>query len=149
LDWMLGFKNGSTNTSTGGSTDSDVPKVTAGADKSITLPENSLYIQGSATDSDGIGSYAWSKVSGGTASLSGKSTSKLKAYNLSAGTYVFRLTAKDKKGNASHDDMVVTVKKSGTTSTDSKSTTNVPPVANAGPNRSINLPTTSVRLSGS
>lgn len=153
LDWMLGFRNGTTTTTTTESTSSDVPKVTAGSDKTITLPTNSLYIQGGATDSDGIGSYVWTKVSGGTASLSGRYTSKLKAYNLVAGVYVFRLTAKDKLGNASSDDVVVTVNKSGTTTTTTttttSSTTNAAPVANAGSNRSITLPTTSVRISGS
>jgi hypothetical protein len=120
---------------------SSAPTVSAGADKTITLPTNYVYIQGSASDSDGIASYAWTKVSGGTASLSGQTTSKVKAYNLAAGTYVFRLTVKDTKGNAKYDDVNVTV--SGST------TTNTAPVANAGADKTLTLPTNSVKLYGS
>ena len=119
------------------------PAVSAGADKTVTLPTNYVYIQGTASDGDGIGSYLWTKVSGGTASLGGQTTSKVKAYNLVAGTYVFRLTVKDKLGNAKSDDVAVTVKNS------TSSTANVAPVANAGPNKSITLPASSVKLVGS
>lgn len=125
------------------STTSSAPTVSAGADKTLTLPTNSVYIQGSASDSDGIASYQWAKVSGGAASLSGQTTSKLRAYNLLAGTYVFRLTVKDTKGNSKYDDVKVIVQ-SGTTST-----TNLAPVANAGANKSLILPTNSVKLFGS
>lgn len=124
------------------STTSTAPTVSAGADKTITLPTNSLYIQGTASDSDGIASYQWTKVSGGSASLSGQTTSKLRAYNLLAGTYVFRLTVKDTKGTAKYDDVKVTVY-SGS------STTNLAPVASAGYDKTLTLPTNSVKLSGS
>lgn len=121
---------------------SSAPTVAAGADKTLTLPTNSVYLQGSASDTDGIGSYQWTKVSGGTASLSGQTTSKLRAYNLVAGTYVFRLTVKDNKGNSKYDDVNVIVKSA-------TSTANLAPVANAGPNKLLTLPTNSVKLSGS
>src|SRR5690606_25359108 len=121
-------------------TENTAPTVNAGADKTITLPTNSVELQGSASDADGIASYTWTKVSGGTASLSGQTTSKLKASNLVAGTYVFRLTVKDNKGLAKSDDVAVTVK---------KSSGNVAPVANAGPDRTVTLPTSSVKLNGS
>src|SRR5690606_38404765 len=123
---------------------SSAPTVSAGGDKSLTLPTNSVYIQGTASDSDGIASYQWTKVSGGAASLGGQTTSKVRAYNLVAGTYVFRLTVKDKKGNSKSDDVTVTVSKSGT-----KTSGNVAPVANAGANKTITLPTSSIKLSGS
>jgi dienelactone hydrolase len=125
------------------STTTTAPTVSAGADKTITLPTNSLYIQGTASDSDGIASYQWTKVSGGTASLSGQTTSKVRAYNLVAGTYVFRLTVKDTNGTAKYDDVKVTVL-SGTTST-----TNLAPIANAGYDKTLTLPTSSVKLYGS
>ena len=126
------------------STTSSAPSVSAGADKTLTLPTNSVYIQGSASDSDGIASYQWAKVSGGTSSLSGQATSKLRAYNLVAGTYVFRLTVKDTKGNSKYDDVKVIVQSSTTTNT-----ANLAPVANAGANKSLILPTNSVKLLGS
>lgn len=116
------------------------PTVSAGGDKTITLPTNSLYIQGTASDSDGIASYLWSKVSGGTASLSGQTTSKVRAYNLVAGTYVFRLTVKDTKGTSKSDDVTVKVV---------SSTANQAPIANAGADKGLTLPTNSVKLYGS
>lgn len=138
LTWMLSHTNGTTSTAPATS----APVASAGSDKTITLPTNSLYLQGSATASDGVGSYQWTKVSGGAASLSGQTTSKLRAYNLVAGTYVFRLTVKDKSGKADSDDVTVTVK-SATTST------NAAPVANAGSDKTLTLPTNSIKLYGS
>lgn len=142
LDWMLTFRNGTT-TSTPPADGNVAPTVTAGTDKTITLPTNYVYLQGSASDADGIASYSWTKVSGGTASLSGQNTSKVKAYNLVAGTYVFRLTVKDTKGAAKSDDVTVIVKSSTST------TGNAAPIANAGADKTITLPTSSVKLYGS
>lgn len=120
INWMLGFTNGSTT-----STTNQLPNVTAGADKSLTLPTKETYLQGSASDPDGsIASYYWKKISGPSASLGGTSTAKLRAYNLVEGYYTFRLTVKDNKGAVKYDDVKVTVSKS--------SATNVAPVAKAG-----------------
>lgn len=119
---------------------SSAPSVNAGADKVITLPTNYVYLKGSASDSDGIASYQWTKVSGPSASLSGQTTATLKAYNLVAGTYAFRLTVKDTKGNAKYDDVAVTVL---------SGTSNTAPLANAGPDKTLMLPTSSVKLYGS
>ena len=123
INWMLGYYNGSTSTTT-----NKLPVVSAGSDKNLTLPTNSTYIQGSASDPDGsVASYRWTKIYGGTASMSGTTGSKLRAYNLAEGTYGFRLTVKDNKGATKYDDVKVTVSKT--------STTNVAPVANAGKDR--------------
>lgn len=121
------------------STTSSAPTVTAGADRVIILPTNSLYIQGTASDADGIASYVWTKTYGSTASLSGQNTSKVRAYNLVAGTYIFRLTVKDTKGNSKSDDVMVTVANSG----------NAAPIANAGPDKTVLLPASTVKLYGS
>lgn len=141
INWMLSFTNGTTSSSDGSSSTSNVaPVVSAGSDKNITLPTNSLYIQGSASDSDGsIASLRWTKVSGGTASLSGTAGSKLRAYNLLAGTYVFRLTATDNDGAKKYDDVKVTVS--------SSSTTNIAPIANAGSDKTTSY--ASITLYGS
>lgn len=156
LNWMLSITNGtapssltSTTTST---TTNTAPTVSAGADRSITLPTSTVYLKGSASDSDGIASYQWTKVSGSTASLGGQSTSTLKAYNLVAGTYVFRLTVKDTKGASKYDDVKVTVLSSTSTTTTTTTTTtsgNVAPVANAGADKSLTLPASSIKLYGS
>ena len=136
LNWMLTFRNGTTSGTTNA-----VPTVNAGGDKTITLPTNETYLQGTASDADGsIASYTWSKLSGGTASLSGTTSSKLRAYNMVAGTYYFRLTVKDDKGASKYDDVKVVVSQS--------STTNTPPVANAGTDKTTSSNTITLTGSG-
>jgi hypothetical protein len=116
------------------------PTVSAGADVTITLPTNSVSIQGSASDSDGsISTYAWTKSSGSSATLSGTTTSKLTASGLVAGSYVFRLTVTDNRGATKYDEVKVTV----------SSSTNSAPVANAGADKVISLPSNSVSFTGS
>jgi predicted peptidase len=140
LNWMLGFRKGSTPTEPP-PPDNSVPVVSVGGDKSLTLPSNSASVQGTASDPDGsIVSYAWTKISGGTASMSGTTTSKLNASNLVSGTYTFRLTVKDNKGATKYDEMKVTV--------NSSSTTNKLPVVTAGPNQAISYPTKAITLVG-
>jgi hypothetical protein len=142
LNWMLQFTNGSTPTTTT-TTTNILPVVSAGSDKSITLPTTSTYMQGTATDSDGsIASYAWTKVSGGAASMSGTTTSKLTVSNLVAGTYKFRLTVKDNKGATKYDEVNVYVKSSTT------STTNTVYSVSAGGDKTLILPSNWTYLPG-
>jgi gliding motility-associated-like protein len=116
-----------------------VPVANAGADVSLTLPANSTTLNGSATDADGtIASYAWSKVSGPAATLSGQSTATLSLTGLVAGTYVFQLVATDDKGATSSDNVTVVV-----------NAANVAPTANAGVDITINLPTNATTITGS
>jgi gliding motility-associated-like protein len=117
------------------------PVANAGGNKSITLPANSVVLNGSGTDSDGtIAGYSWAKVSGGTATLTNANMASLTVSGLVAGTYVFRLTVTDNQGAQASDDATVTVNPVGS---------NASPVANAGPDKTITLPTNSVVLSGS
>ena len=117
------------------------PVVNAGPDQTITLPINSVSISGTCNDADGtIAGYAWSKLSGGQATLNGASTPTLAASNLVEGPYVFRLRVTDNDGQETYDDVKVTVLKSAQ---------NLPPTANAGPNRTINLPANSITIYGS
>lgn len=118
------------------------PSANAGSDKTITLPTNTVTITGSGTDSDGtVASYAWTKVSGGTATLSGANTTTLKVTNMVAGDYVFRLTVTDNSGAKATDDVKVTVK--------AAATQNTAPVAKAGADQTITLPTNTATFSGS
>jgi hypothetical protein len=118
------------------------PTVSAGPDLTVTLPTNSVAIQGTASDADGsIQTYSWAKTSGSSATLSGTTTSKLSATGLVTGTYIFRLTVKDNAGASKSDDVTVTVSSSGAV--------NVVPVANAGADKTITLPTNSVSIAGS
>jgi hypothetical protein len=129
LNWMLSFTNGSTS---GGTTvTNSAPVVSAGSDKTIYLPTNSTYLQGSASDPDGtIASYQWTKTSGSSCTLSGTTTSKLTTSNMPGGTYYFRLTVKDDKGASKYDDVKVVVTSSTTT------TTNKLPIVSAGSDKS-------------
>ncbi len=90
------------------STPTEAPlSVSAGADKSLTLPDNKLSI--TASGSNGISSYNWNKQSGPSASMSGTTTSTLVLSNLVAGTYVFKVTAKDKNNASVTDEVTVQV----------------------------------------
>lgn len=110
LNWMLGFRKGSTSSTT---LSNESPIVSAGSDKILALPTNATYVQGTASDADGaIVSYQWTKVSGSTASMSGTTTSKLAVSSLVSGTYYFRLTVKDDKGATKYDDVKVSVSSS-------------------------------------
>jgi dienelactone hydrolase len=137
-------------TDNSGNTDSDyvkvvvsasntLPVVSAGSDKSLTLPTNSISLTATANDADGtISNVVWSKISGSIATLSGTTTNTLSVSALTQGTYVFRFTATDNKGGSKYDDVTVNVK--------AASTTNALPVVNAGTDKFLTLPTKAMTL---
>ncbi|RAJ91046.1 putative secreted protein (Por secretion system target) [Larkinella arboricola] len=88
------------------------PVARAGADQTITMPTNSVVLNGS-TSSDPEGgalTYQWTQRSGpNTANLSSPTSVSLMASNLAAGTYVFRLTVRDTPGAMGFDDVTVRV----------------------------------------
>ncbi|EMR04649.1 PKD domain-containing protein [Cesiribacter andamanensis] len=97
-------------TTDAGSSSSADPTVSAGSNQTLTLPSNSVSLRGSAKAEDGsTPSVSWTKVNGPSASMTGSNTLTLSASNLSEGTYTFRLTATDSKGNTAFDDVQVTV----------------------------------------
>jgi dienelactone hydrolase len=117
-----------------------LPVVTAGADKTITLPSNAVTLTGTASDADGsIVKYGWAKISGGTAILSGATTASLGAAGLLAGTYVFRLTVTDNMGGKKSDDVAVTVLSAAINAT---------PTVSAGVDKVLTLPTNYTTLTG-
>lgn len=86
------------------------PVANAGPDQATTLPLSSVYLSGAATDADGtISVYAWTKVSGGSATITSASSATAKINDLLAGTYVFRLTVTDNVGATGTDDVTVVV----------------------------------------
>jgi dienelactone hydrolase len=142
LNWMLSYKKGTTSPTDTSIPVNAAPVANAGADKTITLPTNSASITGTATDSDGtIASRVWTKKSGSTATLSGTTSNTLNVSNLVAGTYTFTLTVKDNDGAIDTDDVIVTVK--------SATTTNAAPIAYAGADHKVALPTNATAIFGS
>ena len=119
------------------------PVANAGADQTITLPVNTVQLNGSGSDSDGlIASYGWSKVSGpaeGTISNPGSAATAVTS--LVQGIYIFKLTVSDDKGATATDDIVITV--------NAGPPPNQLPVANAGTDKTLTLPVSSVTLNGS
>ncbi|HEX2535595.1 MAG TPA: hypothetical protein VHK69_17755, partial [Chitinophagaceae bacterium] len=118
------------------------PDVNAGSAKELTLPDNSVTMTATASDADGsVASYSWSKVSGPSAfTFSSTTVLNPTVSNLTAGTYVFRLTVEDNDGATATDDVQVVVH---------SATANQAPAADAGADRSITLPENSVTLEGS
>lgn len=82
--------------------------VSAGSNKTLTLPTNSVTLNGIASGAT-VASYAWTKVSGPSATMAGATTANLALSNLVAGTYVFRLTAKSTTGATATSDATVAV----------------------------------------
>jgi hypothetical protein len=92
--------------------DNAPPVANAGIDQTITLPTNSVVLDGTgSTDSDGtIVSFSWAYVSGPTTPfIDDSETDTASVENLVAGIYVFRLTVTDDDGSTDTDDVTVTV----------------------------------------
>lgn len=115
----------------------------AGADQTVTLPVSSITLNGSASsDPDGaVKAYEWHKVSGPAATITNYKNVTTTVTGLSAGTYIFKLVVwGDNWMPATPDTMVVTVKPAPVV--------NVAPVAVAGQDEAITLPSNSVVLNG-
>ena len=121
-----------------------LPVANAGSDLSVSGTVANL--NGSASyDADGsIIKYLWTKESGPTQfAFANANAATTSVSNLVAGTYTFRLTIWDNKYEPSFDRVVVTV-----TASAAPVPINLAPVAKAGNDISILLPTNSVYLNG-
>jgi len=93
---------------TGGPTNTP-PVADAGPDQTVTLPDNSVFLDATVTDDGlpdlpGAVSTSWSQVSGpGTVDFDDASAVDTTASFSEAGTYVFRLTADDGELNATDE----------------------------------------------
>jgi poly(3-hydroxybutyrate) depolymerase len=165
IDWLLKHRKGSTppksdagndNSNSNDNKDDNKggknihPFADAGPDRVLTLPTNSITIQGKASDKDGkIVSYQWAKTYGNSATLSGANTSKVRISNLKAGVYIFRLRVKDNNGAIKDDYFKITVKDNkSSNSSQGSSNTNIAPNASAGPDRVLRWPSNSITIQG-
>jgi hypothetical protein len=120
------------------------PIADAGRDTSITLPVNSILLDGSnSTDPDGtITTYLWRKISGPASfNLKNPNTAQSTVDSLKKGVYQFELKVTDNSGLSDMDTLTITVNE--------MAQSNRPPVANAGPDQTISLPVYSITLDGS
>jgi hypothetical protein len=118
------------------------PIANAGTDQKITLPKDSILLDGSAsTDPDGtIVSYKWTKISGPASStIAQVDSSKILVKNLVMGVYKFELSVTDNGALLAKDTVLVIV---------DDPAVNQPPVANAAMDQTIILPTDTVLLNG-
>lgn len=121
-----------------------LPVARAGNDITITLPTNKVRLNGSgSTDDDGsILTYKWTKISGPSQFVIANSGSvATDVTNLAPGTYVFRLRITDDRSGTSDDDVTVKVNPA-------PEPPNVAPVAQAGTDKTITLPTNEITLNG-
>ena len=117
--------------------------VQAGNDATITLPTNTYTLTGSASSSDTAATltYQWTQVAGpNTATFTNSTQTSASVSNLIEGLYTFRLTANASNGTSGSDDINLTVAPNVPA--------NLPPVANAGNDQTLILPTNSATLDG-
>jgi hypothetical protein len=117
------------------------PVAKAGSHKTLTLPSDTTTLNGSATSTNGsISSYTWTKISGpSTGTITTANSPVTSIIGLVQGIYQFELKVVDSIGAAGRDTTQVTVNNAA----------NLPPVANAGLDQTITLPTNSTSITGS
>lgn len=117
------------------------PVADAGPNQEITLPMNTVTLNGTKSYDDiGISQWEWKQVNGPSlAKIENADQPQAVATGLTKGVYVFQLTVYDDKKATNSKTVTITVKQSK----------NEPPRANAGGDRSIQLPCNLVVLNGS
>ncbi|MCO6498119.1 MAG: right-handed parallel beta-helix repeat-containing protein, partial [Chitinophagaceae bacterium] len=117
------------------------PTANAGQNQTITLPINTVTLNGSGTDEDGtITAYEWTKVSGPNSyTIVSPASATTEVKDLTEGSYTFQLKVTDNKGATGTATVKVTVNPAP----------NKPPKAYAGADKTITLPTSTVSLAGS
>jgi alpha-tubulin suppressor-like RCC1 family protein len=119
------------------------PTVSAGKGQLITLPTSAVTFDGTATGNGGatIKAASWQQDSGPvTAKITSPSSPTTAVSGLTAtGTYVFTLTATDNNGKSANASVTVWV---------DPSPTPLAPTVYAGPNQTLVLPATSLKLNG-
>ncbi len=116
------------------------PVADAGSDQVITLPSNSVILTSVGTDTDGtITNYLWTKISGpSSGAITNSANATTTVTGLIQGVYKFELKVTDNADATSVDTVQITV----------NAAVNIPPVADAGSDQVITLPSNSVILTG-
>ncbi|HYG37021.1 MAG TPA: PKD domain-containing protein [Cytophagales bacterium] len=92
------------------STSNQKPTASAGTNRIITLPTNTITLKGTGSDPEGGKlTYNWTQRSGAAASLINFNSPNVTIENLVAGTFVFRLTIADEGLASDWDEVTVTV----------------------------------------
>lgn len=119
----------------------EAPKAVAGSDKDLVSPDDSTILDASKSKDDSkIVKYKWEKVSGPKSlQMTGENDPVLHLSKLVKGRYIFKLTVTDDKGLTDSDTVAVNIKES----------LNQHPVANAGADLVVKLPTRSAEVDGS
>ena len=123
-------------------TSNQAPIARAGNSQSITLPTNAVSVDGSSSsDPDGtIASYQWTRVLGpSSAVIVNPNQATTDITSLVQGTYQFELKVTDNLGAVGKDTVQVTV----------GGAPNQSPIANAGLDVNVTLPTNNLTLTGS
>jgi hypothetical protein len=118
------------------------PVALAGADQTIVLPKDSIWLSGDAsTDPDGtIVFYSWQKIAGpGSIIMLHSNDSNTLVRSLTEAVYTFELTVTDNGGLKAKDTVQVFVRGSDT---------RLPPVACAGADQEITIPVNTALLDG-
>ena len=119
------------------------PIALAGSDQVITLPTDSVSLDGNRSiDPDGkISEWLWTKIAGPASfNIISQSDSISKVKALVIDTYQFELKVTDNGGLSAKDTVQIIV--------NDLSIPNRPPVANAGMDQTITLPTNTITLNG-
>jgi hypothetical protein len=120
------------------------PVANAGPDQTISLPVYSITLDGSSSSDpdNNIVNYSWRKISGPVSfTIANDTAVKTQVTNLTEGIYEFELKVTDSAGLSDRDTVTITV--------NDMMQPNRPPVADAGSDQTITLPTNSVTLDGS
>ncbi len=120
-------------------TSNDAPVASAGRDYVLNLPDNHVSLQGRGTDKNNDPlTYQWKQQEGGRVTMRNAQSPKLDVSNLKEGRYRFRLTVRDKNGASHYDEATIEVRKPSNTT----------PVASAGGDKAVTLPSNHVVLAG-
>ncbi len=116
------------------------PSVNAGGAQTITLPNSTVNLSGTALGNGGatISSTSWTELSGPNTASVNSSGLSASVTGLIEGTYVFQLTATDNHGLSGGSNVTVVV----------NAAAKQPPTVNAGTAQTITLPVNTVTLTG-